>query len=667
MAVVRQPGVTVTQNFVNALPALALFSLPNVQVGPAFQVISLENEGSYTGSAAVFTFSGQQAGTKIDCRPLDPTDLTSYPVTITLAQVVVQILTATGTGATDATTITTFDDATTNAFANILPGDSLIVTGSTMGNDGTYIVRAKLNNNSLQLNEEFAALNETGLSYTMQRNLQATIGNILLSTSTSGVTVAYAGVGLPVGLTYVHAVFGTVPILSANVLLSYRALRFDYSASMRGYAGATALASLQADFGTDQLVPENTLAFAALLAINNSVAQNQILALPQAYLDNGDGPNTGDEGIAYGLALEVLALVDVYAIGVLTENTAIHTLLKTHVDDYSVPEQKLERVGIINRELVTTQAITEETLTTGSDGLSGPSGSADIWFTDSEASFITDGVVPGEFLNVVGPSPSNVIGRYAIASVDSQTHLTLVAATAPTFAATGVTYFIDENLTKDQQAATMASYASALGDRRLVLTWPDVVSIPVGSTIRQLPGYFLNASVCALTTGLPTQQGFTNLAVATYSGVLHSNDYFSNDQLNVMASGGMMIFVQDVINQTPLYIRQQLTTDTSAIKFQEFSVTKNVDFIAKFIRTNHKQYIGDYNIVAGTIDELKGNAQGLLTYLKEKTILPKIGGVITSGVVNSIAQDPVNIDAVLENYTLGIPIPLNNLDITINV
>jgi hypothetical protein len=149
--------------------------------------------------------------------------------------------------------------------------------------------------------------------------------------------------------------------------------------------------------------------------------------------------------------------------------------------------------------------------------------------------------------------------------------------------------------------------------------------------------------------------------------VVHSTRYFDNDQLNLLATGGVMIFVQDVLDVTALYIRHQLTTDTSAIKFQEFSVTKNVDFIAKFIRNNHRQFIGVYNIVDSTLDELKANAEGILTFLKDNTRLPRIGGVIRSGELLELTQDPVNIDTVVARYSLDIPIPLNNLDITIVV
>jgi hypothetical protein len=200
-----------------------------------------------------------------------------------------------------------------------------------------------------------------------------------------------------------------------------------------------------------------------------------------------------------------------------------------------------------------------------------------------------------------------------------------------------------------------------------VVTWPDIVKIPVGNNVRPLPGYFLGCSVGALTTALPTQQGLTNQSVAIYQGVVNSTRYFSNAQLNVLAGGGMMIFVQNVLNVSALYIRHQLTTDMSAIKYQEYSITKNVDFIAKFIRNAHKDFPGKYNIVDGAFDDLKTNSAGIVGFLRDDTKKPKIGGVIKSGKLISAIQDPNNIDAIKENWSLDIPIPLNNLYIAIFV
>lgn len=641
----RQPGVTVTENFTGITPALSLFALPNVNIGPAFQVLSAQSAGSYTGSAASYPYPGQIAGSLVDTRLHDPKDLISYPVVIQLQNTVISYLTS-AAGAVNNSNLNHFTDATVAEFANVVAGDVIVVTGSLNGNNGSFTVRSKIDNNTLQTNETFAAT-ETALNYTIRRNIQATVGNVSIPRSTVGVTVTQSSVGLPIGLNATDPVVGSQPIISANVLLSYRAQRLELSAEALEF---TTPQDLQASFGTDQIVPENPLAFAAFLALNNQASSTNVLALDYQYLN--------DELLSYSDAFSILANEDMYALNVLTHNTSVHTALNAHVLAMSQPLAKLERVGITNRQLITSAVVVPEGAV---DGVIAGAGHLD--FSSASGLFLTSGVVPGMFINV--SAPSNVAGRYKIASVNSQTSITLISG--PTVNNTGISFLVDKDLSLGDQATYLAAYASSIGSRRLVVIWPDIVKLPVGPNIRQLPGYFLGAGLGALTTALPTQQGFTNQNVAVYSGVVHSTKYFTNAQLNTLASGGIMIFVQNVLDVSSLYIRHQLTTDTSAIKFQEFSITKNVDFIAKFIRSNHKQFPGKYNIVDNAFDDLKTSAAGIVTFLKDSTKLPKIGGVIKSGKLLSAIQDPVNIDTIQEQWQLDIPIPLNNLDITINV
>lgn len=638
----REPGVTVTQEFANAQPALATFSLPNVIVGPIFQIVTEAEAGTYSGDSDTYGWAGKLAGAIADVRDArtTPEGLIDMPAMVGFKSAIVQILE--GSAGAVGTDLNLFTDATSGAFADVEADDLLVIGAGDLA--GTYTVREKIDSNTIKIKETFASGSLSDIAYEIRRD----IGDVEVDSAhltldqTDGVTLA-AGIELEVGD------LGDCPVVSATVVLTYRALRLENSSSVKEYS---TIAALQADFGLDQIVPENPVVFGAYLALSNSVTSTNILGLGMLAME--------DEALAYQAAFDVLALTEMYAISVMTQSTAVHTALKSHVEGLSAPSRKLERVGLVNRALVTTSTVVAETTTGGSSGLS----SDGLTLTCPTGSFVTDGVVPGHF--VVISAPSGKAGRYEVASVTSQTVLVLADA-APSGAATGVEFLIERDLTKTEQASVMAAYARSLGSRRLVVTFPDIVKIPVGNTIRELPGYFLNCAVGALTTGLPTQQGLTNLSVSLYSGVVHSTRYFDATQLNALADGGVMIFVQDVLDQTALYVRHQLTTDRTAVKFQEYSITKNVDFIAKFIRTNHRQYIGQYNIVDGTFDDLKTNAKGILNYLTERTRLPKIGGVIRGGKLTKILQDTSNIDAIIEQYVLDIPIPLNNLDITIVV
>lgn len=294
------------------------------------------------------------------------------------------------------------------------------------------------------------------------------------------------------------------------------------------------------------------------------------------------------------------------------------------------------------------------------DGVSAGGGS----FYDRSAQFITNGVAPGHQLNILSGS---LKGRYRVASVVSEKELTLSPAIQGAVSgAAEVSYQIDRNLTRDEQATQIGGYSGAFASRRVVHCWPDIVKAPVGQNVESLPGFYLCCSVAALITGLPTQQGLTNLSISGFLGFEHSTRYFNEDQLDTIAGGGTMIFSQEGSDQ-PLFIRHQLTTDRSAIKFQELSITKNVDFISKFLRTTYAPYVGQYNITDTTLDGLRTTAQAVINYLKDSARVPKFGGVIRSGSLVSIAESTTQLDTVEMRFSFAIPVPLNSIDITVQV
>lgn len=283
---------------------------------------------------------------------------------------------------------------------------------------------------------------------------------------------------------------------------------------------------------------------------------------------------------------------------------------------------------------------------------------------DRNAEFISNGVAPGHFINILSGANK---GRYKIATVDSEKQVTLSAALAGVITLqTAVNYRADRNLSKNEQATAVKGYGESFASRRVVHCWPDVVKAPIGQTTEDLPGYYLCCTVAALTTGLPTQQGLTNLSVSGFLGFKNSTKYFDEDQLDIIAEGGSMIFGQDGEEQ-PLFIRHQLTTDRSAIKFQEYSVTKNVDYVAKFIRNTFAPFIGQYNIIDTTLDALKTTAEGVIINLRDNQRVAKFGGVIRGGKLASVVESLTQIDTVEMRFQFQMPIPLNNLEITIEV
>ena len=294
------------------------------------------------------------------------------------------------------------------------------------------------------------------------------------------------------------------------------------------------------------------------------------------------------------------------------------------------------------------------------DGLA--AGGASLY--DRNAQFISNGVASGHFLSILSGAHA---GRYRIATVLSEKEVTLLpVAVSAVSLATGIEYQVDRDLQKYEQADAVKGYSEAFSSRRCVHVWPDQLQVPIGQSLYFIPGFFACCAIAGLTTGLPTQQGFTNLAISGFLGFRHSTKYFSEEDLDNIADGGTMILAQAGTSQ-PLYIRHQLTTDRSAIKFQEFSITKNVDFIAKFLRTTFAKFIGQWNVVDTTITALKSTAGAAIKFLKDDTRVPKFGGVIRAGTLKGVTESATQIDTVDIRFGFSIPVPLNNINIVIEV
>lgn len=822
-----RPGVTVTQEFLAAAPALAAVSLPCVAVGPAYQIVNDDLVGTYSGAEQSYAFASLMGGAIVDdAMPLENELFPALkkPISLKLKNVLLEIVAEQLVGAVNQTT---FSDSTTDIFENVLQGDKVVVvpktgveivaaqtngqtsdtaglrdrltagttgqfanvkvgdevnvTGGTNTIIGTFTVTIKLSNDVLilssdindgvgpatdvafsisgsrgQANEgEYSVLSvtdvntlvlaspmaepvEAPLAYTIVRALSNdVIVDRVESHPANGFVADADAITMPVGYTVeINSV--AFPVIEGDAYASYRAFRTDLDSEIRSFG---TLADVEAVFGgSDQIVPANPLAYALSIMKQNTVTPVNGVGLPESYLS--------DEALAYTtVASDVLTTEEMYAIAPMTFNGAVHTMLRNHVEQLSLPANKLERIVTICSLLALIAEVQAENTTTSSlvgartivstqvDGqanIASPAilqdltpdqflnvapgdsvvivsgtgvtpgtyavlskqsnnditlasnfvtagtptdiqyyiarkdglGADGATFYDRDAAFVTNGVSVGHYIEILS---GTYAGKWKISQVTNDKQVVLSPAIlGVTSLVTDVQYRVIRDLSKSEQAANIAGYGESFASRRVVHVWPDIVKAPVGQTIVDLPGYFVAAAVAALTAGLPPQQGLTNLTISGFIGFNHSTKYFSELQLDTIAGGGNMVFIQEGPEQ-PLLCRHQLTTDRSQIKFQEFSVTKNVDFIAKFLRNAYKGPIGRYNIVDTTMDLLKTTAQASLNFLKDYTRLPFIGGNIRSGSLVSIVEDPNQIDTVKIRFSLQVPIPLNYIDITIEV
>lgn len=373
---------------------------------------------------------------------------------------------------------------------------------------------------------------------------------------------------------------------------------------------------------------------------------------------------------------------EVYALAPLTHDPLVHQMFKAHVDTMSGPEQKGERILFVNAlnpvrgvdDVVASGLSAESTATAGqlvldvnptpglvSRGLT----PLDLTYDDQAFIELTVGgevrhynlaEVNGTLIvvNTTFAADENTDDFYSIAP------LTETVVNADWSVAIRGTALVIPGSTlpdKDRIAATVAAQSNAYLDRRMMNVFPDTVVATINGTEEVLPGFYACAAVAGMVARFPPQQGFTNMPMTGFTAVQGSNDTFSVKQLNIMAGGGTYIIVQDA-QGAPLTCRHQVTTNLTTIETRELSITKVVDYVAKFMRTALRNFIGTFNITQPFLDTLSTVIQGMLGFLSEN-------GIIIGGELNNLIQSTDSPDTVMVDVTLDVPYPCNYIRLTL--
>jgi len=470
----------------------------------------------------------------------------------------------------------------------------------------------------------------------------------------------------------------------APVYLSYTAIRKDLSASARSASliradNQTQLESVMAPIDTN-----NPLALGMFFALVNAPGV-QITGLGVDAVSASEPFGTSE---AFARAAEFLEAFEVYAIAPLSPEQTVGQIFNTHVNFMSEPSQKGERIALFNGEqpanaLDTLVASGANGNTVGTGGLTFDTGVPNL-----SALLLNKGVSPvgtlavasGVFLDIA----SNALS-YSIESISGSlvtirttgftpgTNDDGFYATTPLNTPPLPTALIQEAFAikirgkalltpngdpdKNAIAAAYSQLSQSFGNRRFWNTAPDQCAATIGGVEQVLPGFYMNAGIVGMIGQQPPQQSFTNFPMAGYTRVIGSSNYFSESQMNIMAAGGTYIVVQDAPS-APLISRMALTTDLTSVETRTDSITKVVDFTAKFLRRGLKNFIGRFNITQAFLDQLGTVIGGLGGYLVEV-------GVLVGFNLNNIIQDTDAPDTVLVDVLIDPPYPCNYIRITL--
>lgn len=470
----------------------------------------------------------------------------------------------------------------------------------------------------------------------------------------------------------------------APVYASYMAIRKDLTsvaanASLIRIDNQTQLESVMAPVSTT-----NPLALGMFFALVNAPGV-QITGLGVDAVSASEPFGTAD---AFARAAEFLEAFEVYALAPLTHEQTVGQIFNTHVNFMSEPTQKGERIALFNGEqptsaLDTLVASGANGNTVGGTGLVFDTGipnlaalllnnginpvgtipAGDGVFLDiaSDALNYSISSISGSFINIriVGFAPgTNDDGFYATTALNTPPLPAQLIQEAFAVRIRGAALTLpDGRPDKNAIASAYAALSQSFGNRRFWNTAPDTCAATISGVEQLLPGFYMNAGIVGMIGQQPPQQSFTNFPMAGYTRVVGSSNYFSEQQMNIMAAGGTYIIVQDAPS-APLIARMALTTDLTSVETRTDSITKVVDFTAKFLRRGLKNFIGRFNITQAFLDQLGTVIGGLGGYLVEV-------GVLVGFNLNNIIQDEQAPDTVLIDVLIDPPFPCNYIRITL--
>ena len=637
----QKPMVQVYQEYAATSGSSATASLPACIIGPCFHIIDADSDetlahaGTYTlAGIAKAVFPNNAAGALID----------EDSVVFRLA----------------------------NAYVDIMPDVDLTASGVTIsGNSISGISNVK----ELAIGDYLYFSTNTQYSYRIMdvdTKTSTILVNRVVPTNASKVSfrrvvsdIKYKkgdrGVTIDANselyyLTNLTTIIGnkTYVVNNATLYIGYKALRQDLSSVIT----INTVDEIEGKLG--KVIPENPLAYGVMVALANTTTSIFCIGVDS------------DDLVGYTAVKDKLETVDpLYAMVPLTTSTEVLTMFKNSAEQMSDPEIDMWRIALGCTELQT-----EETVTSGYGQCSADSNGMNLLLTvtrgitspatgmEEPVELKSSSVDAGYTLIFVDDEGNNLVQdkngndvEYIVATVASEDMLTVTPDNP--FAASLVNgspelkFIIKHTLDKTDQAKNIAAVSGSFNSSRFIHVWPDVCIIDD----RELPGYYLCCAVAGGIAGLPSQYGFTNLSMSGIGGIKHSNDYFSQEQLNTIAGGGTFIFVQATEESAP-YVRHQLTTDISTTEFSELSFVKNYDYVSYVCRDVLQPFIGTWNVNSAALSAIGTALSAALETLKLASEA-KIGAPVIKYSIESISQLEDNRTRVEAYVNVTFPYPLN--------
>lgn len=430
---------------------------------------------------------------------------------------------------------------------------------------------------------------------------------------------------------------------------------FAHFRSVVPATSATAMESLaSADDLFDALGPaiqDNTLAYGVLKAISGSQG------LKVYYINTG-----GVSAAAFTAALrKTESSTAIYELVFCTEDDDVLAVCKSHVATLSSASRINPRKGYFGYtspgsypvlELQSDDSPFTAIITEYGDG------NLLVTLQDNDDNIDLDSIEfeAGDLVKLTA-----VDEEYEIAEKLSATEIVLVTGPAsPVGVATPIQVWRAD--TVSSQKAAIIAKAKSLAYNRMTMVWVEDGTITVNGSPEIVSPQFVAAEIGGLRSAIPAQSPLSRTEITAITSAPAMYNRYTEDDLNEIASYGVMIVAQDVPNG-PVYIRHQLTTDSSHGElYYEDNTLPVADTIRRRLKTRFAGYPGKKSAAQTILDRIYSGTFDELTEASQADIDSEYGPLIAGFENLTVTRHPVNRAHVIVGGKIFVDGPLNVLE-----
>jgi hypothetical protein len=376
---------------------------------------------------------------------------------------------------------------------------------------------------------------------------------------------------------------------------------------------------------------------------------------------------------------------DLYNFVPLTYDREVQGLFQAHVDAESSPEAGNWKAMFTNLRVDAntmlvgkSDADAQSLSPTSVDGevvlatLEDNPDATDIQYTllsvpANNSGFITYGVGPGDivrYLYTIDAFGATAYQEFIVDTVLSETSLLLLTGNSePISVAQKIEIWHTQE--KNELVDAIKDQAQSFANRRVCAVWPDIVG--TGGNAQE--GVFLSCALAGLASGVQPHQGLTNVEISGFDDLAsRTRDFFSDSQLDDLASGGVWIGTEDS-DGTP-HTRHALTTDTLDLNRKEEMIRRNVDSMSYLFLRRLRPFIGRTNATPSMLKKLRYEVNQVIKFLKTNGYTAELGSQLIDGSIRVDADGnelltihPLAADRVVIVLDLVVPAPLNNIEL----